>query len=231
MNAFTRFAGFLLFLGCSGQWVDAAPQLVAPNPVYDFGELPNTRKVEHQFIVQNNGTEPLEVKKIRSTCGCTVARAPDEVILPGEEGYVTATFNLVGREGPQEKKVTIYSNDPESPKVDLIFRGIALQTLRARPQMLVLGRIPPKSEMRTRNLAVTSPDAFAITDINVDGEGIRVKPEFQLGETSTNFTFIVTIDPSDWDGEVRHTITLHTTSVEHPKVEVPVAAYVAENPY
>lgn len=209
----------------------AAPRLVVPEPVFDFGAVPNVGKVDHRFLLRNSGTEPLEIRGIDTSCGCTVANAPDQIIEPGRETYVDARFFLQGYIGVQSNTLTITSNDPDTPTFDLVLTGIALQTLEINPPMLSLGRIPPNDRVHTRELSVTTPEPFAITKIEVDSKSIHIEPSFKLASERWDFAFVVKIDPARWDGLVRHAITLHTTSAEHPTLEIPVVAYVTENPY
>ena len=46
------------------------PKLTVENKVYDFGELDNAAELEHDFVLNNAGDEPLTVTVARSSCGC-----------------------------------------------------------------------------------------------------------------------------------------------------------------
>lgn len=64
-----RFAGILLFLGCilgSGSLALAGPRVVLPENSYDFSPALEGSEVSHDFIVKNQGDEPLKILKINS---------------------------------------------------------------------------------------------------------------------------------------------------------------------
>lgn len=70
-----------------------------------------------------------------------------------------------------------------------------------------------------------------MTHIEVDGSDIQLKYDFPLGKMDTNFTVVVTSNPFQWVGRIKHIITIHTTLNEYPILEIPVFAYVGQNPY
>jgi hypothetical protein len=43
----------------------AAPLIVLNEPIYHFGEVSEGEVVKHDFRVLNNGTAPLEIKKVK----------------------------------------------------------------------------------------------------------------------------------------------------------------------
>jgi len=64
-----RFVGILLLLGCiwgTGSLALAAPRVVLPDNRYDFSPALENSEVAHDFIVKNEGDEPLKILKINS---------------------------------------------------------------------------------------------------------------------------------------------------------------------
>lgn len=64
-----RFVGILLFLGCilgTGPLALAGPQVVLPENKYEFSSALEGSEVAHDFIVKNEGDEPLKILKIKS---------------------------------------------------------------------------------------------------------------------------------------------------------------------
>jgi hypothetical protein len=97
----------------------AQPRLFVEQKTFDFGTIPDGNKVlSHTFSIVNNGNEPLKITSVRPSCGCTVAKF-DSVIAPGTAGNILAEFNTDGFTGHQEKILTVYSNDPDSSRIQL----------------------------------------------------------------------------------------------------------------
>ncbi|WP_461787976.1 DUF1573 domain-containing protein [Pedobacter sp.] len=87
-----------------------APKVQVEKAVYEFGEIKQGEKVSYTFKFKNIGKTPLIITNASATCGCTQPEYPKEPIKPGDEGTINVTFNSAGKEGLQDKVVTITSN-------------------------------------------------------------------------------------------------------------------------
>jgi hypothetical protein len=85
--------------------------------VYNFGTAKQGEKVQHDFTFTNTGNEPLVITSATGSCGCTVPVWPKEPIKKGETATIKVTFNSAGKQGMQDKTITINSNATENPKV------------------------------------------------------------------------------------------------------------------
>lgn len=77
---------------------------------FDFGTIKEGAVVEHTFKFKNEGTEPVILAQVSTSCGCTTPNYTKEPILPGKEGEVSVSFNSAGHPGVQQKFITITSN-------------------------------------------------------------------------------------------------------------------------
>ena len=78
---------------------------------HDFGDIFQGDKVEETFRFTNTGTEPLIITNVQVTCGCTTPKGwPRDPIMPGGKGEITVAFNSAGKNGRQNKVVTVVSN-------------------------------------------------------------------------------------------------------------------------
>jgi hypothetical protein len=88
---------------------------------HDFGEVVQGEKVEYDFKFTNTGDRDLIITDATSTCGCTVPDWPREPIRPNTSAYMKVVFNSAGKEGFQEKQITVRANtNPETvegPKI------------------------------------------------------------------------------------------------------------------
>ncbi len=84
---------------------------------FNYGTIKQGDKVDYEFVFTNIGKEPLIISSANGSCGCTVPEWPKEPIKKGEKGKIKVTFNSAGKQGMQDKTVTINSNASTNPVV------------------------------------------------------------------------------------------------------------------
>lgn len=90
--------------------------------VFEFGEIKQGSKAEHDFKFKNTGSAPLKITYAKASCGCTTPAWSQELIPPGGEGFVRISFDSTGKVGPQTKTISIWHNGNPITKV-LRFTG------------------------------------------------------------------------------------------------------------
>jgi hypothetical protein len=95
----------------------AVPEFTFEKEVHDFGTIVQGEKVAYSFKFKNTGKGDLIITSAKGSCGCTIPEYPQEPIAPGAEGVIDVVFNSDGKEGQQNKKVTIISNTVPNTKV------------------------------------------------------------------------------------------------------------------
>jgi len=78
--------------------------------LHHFGTVKEGTPVEYSFKFKNTGSKPLVITDAHASCGCTVPEKPEQPIRPGETGVIKVVFNSKGRNGHQEKTITVNSN-------------------------------------------------------------------------------------------------------------------------
>ncbi len=86
------------------------PVLVFEDTSYSFGTMKEGEVAVHEFHFANKGKTPLIITSAQGSCGCTVTEYPGEPIAPGEAATMKVTFNTAGKQGHQEKSVTLQTN-------------------------------------------------------------------------------------------------------------------------
>ena len=84
--------------------------------VIDYGKVALGSEGKRVFEFTNVGNEPLIIKDIRSTCGCTVPKKPEQPIMPGAKGEIEVSYDTK-RPGGFSKAITIISNAKSQRKV------------------------------------------------------------------------------------------------------------------
>jgi len=98
-----------------------APVIKFDKDVYDFGKIKQGESVAYDFTFTNTGKSPLIIKDAVATCGCTVPEPPKDPILSGQSAKMKVVFNSAGKEGLQDKVVTITANTiPAQTQIHLI---------------------------------------------------------------------------------------------------------------
>ncbi len=99
------------------------PRIRFGDTTHDFGELPSDRKVTHEWVFFNDGDEPLQILRTRSSCGCTVSVADDAPVAPGASGTIHIEFDPAGLVGPVKRTLAVDSNDPINGVIKLTVRA------------------------------------------------------------------------------------------------------------
>ncbi len=92
-----------------------APMLAIDQYEVDFLRVKRVPIIENSVSIQNKGKKNIELRYIQSNCSCVVATSDKQVLKPGEAATLSIKFITEGRDGTQNKAITIYSNDPRNP--------------------------------------------------------------------------------------------------------------------
>ncbi len=195
-------------------------------PHYNFGEQHTEQTIDHTFVIRNEGNATLEIRNIRSTCGCTVGEVSSRSIPPGGTSEITGRYNLQGRRGTQRSVLTVETNDRDQPRTRLIMSGIAIQELHVQPNRVFFGQVH-SGQKETRQIQLIGlPDKpFEIQGIENNSEHITVTAqESGLGR---HFHLDIELHAPQQPDAVDDSIRIHTTHPKFPVVHVPVNARVA----
>mgnify|MGYP003982409319 CR=1 FL=1 len=117
---------FLSFISFSA----IAQEFKFEEEVINYGKIEKDSDGERVFIFTNTGTQPLIIKNIQSSCGCTVPKKPEKPIMPGEKGEIKVSYDTK-RVGGFSKAITIFSNAKNARKVikikGIVNKGVSLQ--------------------------------------------------------------------------------------------------------
>ncbi|CAM4053117.1 DUF1573 domain-containing protein [Flavobacterium antarcticum] len=77
---------------------------------HDFGTINGEDQVETVFSFTNTGEADLVISNAKGSCGCTVPEYPKQPIAPGEKADIKVSFSPKGKNGMQNKTVTLTTN-------------------------------------------------------------------------------------------------------------------------
>lgn len=101
----------------------SAPKAKLDEESFNFGTIVPGQPVAHDFILKNEGNDPLIIRKISTTCGCTASKPDKYEIKSGESTILKCTFDSRGKAGKQFQTITIIVNDPLKSMLVLRFLG------------------------------------------------------------------------------------------------------------
>jgi hypothetical protein len=101
---------------CSGDKSQLPANVVnIPNTAeHDFGIVIQGEVVTYSFRFKNVGKSDLLIANISTSCGCTVSNYPKTPIKPGAEDKIEVTFDSEGKQGYQNKTLSIAANTQPS---------------------------------------------------------------------------------------------------------------------
>ncbi|MGI6320625.1 MAG: DUF1573 domain-containing protein [Bacteroidales bacterium] len=104
-----------------------APKIHVDNEKFVFEAVEMGQIVNHNFVITNNGKDPLIIRKVKASCGCTATTPEKTTLQAGESTNIKTAFNTSGRKGNQYKSINVITNDPERSNITLSVSGMVLE--------------------------------------------------------------------------------------------------------
>ncbi|WP_293296327.1 DUF1573 domain-containing protein [Allomuricauda sp.] len=108
----------MLFVGLLslGIYAQETAKIEFKSETIDYGEIERGSDGIRVFEFTNTGNVPLVISNVRSSCGCTIPKKPEEPIMPGKTGKIEVKYDT-NRVGPIRKAITVTSNADTPTKV------------------------------------------------------------------------------------------------------------------
>ncbi len=96
----------------SSRTSEKGARLVLPVNTCNFGNVPRKGgNLEKEFVFRNEGTAPLVIVRVLTSCSCFKATFPKRPVAPGGEGVIRIVYEpLKSEPGTFNKVLQIYSN-------------------------------------------------------------------------------------------------------------------------
>ncbi|MCE9613303.1 MAG: DUF1573 domain-containing protein [Lentisphaerae bacterium] len=205
----------------------SGPHIACDEPEYNFGTVSDVPEIRHVFVLKNTGDAPLNISRVRPTCGCTTAALASNRVQPGESVEVTATLSLQGRRGQQHKVIYVDCDDPRTPQYQLSLVGTIERQVDYTPQQAML-QISPSEPMATMDVQIVfrTPEPHTITDLVTNAPFCTA----ELKERRPGYEYTLTIatlpDLNVLSTYLTGNIALHTDHPSQPQINIPVVLHV-----
>lgn len=210
----------------------AGPELVVEQTEVNFGEVVRGDRRIHEFVIRNEGTEPLEIERVASSCGCTVTSF-DEVIPPGGTGTVTAVLESLTLTGKGTTDLKVHSNDPYQPVQELQLHFDVVNRLAAHPGYARWRTVQGEVE-GTIGQTVWAVDGQPFEVLGVETPEPYIRADFrpateaeqQKNASGPQWRVELTVDSLAPVGAIRGMAMVRTTHPDQPVIPIPLSGFV-----
>ncbi len=149
----------------------------------DKGAVPQgVKQIEYTFPFQNIGSVELDIKGVKTSCGCLESLVTKSNIKPGESSEIVLKYSADSSTPEFSHQAMVKSNDPDYPLVELTAQGSFDSSFVANPRTLELGEIED-GRTCTKYINVTCSDQYLPLSVR-----IVKRTAFDLGITCRIFT-------------------------------------------
>lgn len=161
----------------------AAPELSVEEGSYNFGTVPQGKKVQHSFRIKNSGDAPLQIKKLEAACGCTAVKPSTSLLQPGKSAEIGVTFDSASFSGKVVKSVTMTTNAGKTPTYTFNMEGTVAEELQVAPRQLNLGPLSAgASKQATVTVTNNGGSSIKLTAVNVTSSSLQIKSTIRKAE-------------------------------------------------
>lgn len=143
------------------------PKLFVAERLFELGELIEGDKGVATWLIENHGDADLVIDHIKVGCGCTAVQLKDEekIIKPDGKLNLTAEFDSHRRRGSQRKSVTVYTNDPSEPALQLELTAHVSALFDVKPMRALPLRMLRRGETGNRPIELTPATGRKTLDV------------------------------------------------------------------
>lgn len=181
---------------------------------------PEQHSIRASFNVTNEGTEPVRITRIKTSCGCTGSVVDRKIIPPGESTEIIGTFNRGKRQGLNTNRLQVYIDGEIQPVSTLTMTVRIPKLIDAKPHIVYWTPSGSRAERQVQ-LKLDPRYVDTITKVDYDESRLAVTTE-DRGDATT----LLRISPID-NGELyRGSITIHAAGQDGRTAETRVHAFI-----
>lgn len=209
----------------------AGALLVLDPKNWDFGEVWAGTPLEQTVTLTNAGDGPIEITRVRSSCGCTVADPAKKQLGPGERTTMTVRYDSNKYKKAVRQQISILTDSPRQASIPFTVSGTVRQVFSFEP-----GNQP---SVQFTSLESDTADTQTLTIRNISGEpvelrsprSIRQRYQTDLIETEPGmaWTLSVSTQPPLPSGSLADQVVLQTNHPTQRSVKISVAGHVRQD--
>ncbi len=196
----------------------SGPRIEFSTNAFNFGKIDVGQFVRHTFYFTNTGDQPLEIRDVRPSCGCTTAGGYDKNVDPGKSGAIPVRFNSAGFKGDVHKTIVVMCNDPAKTNINLEISGTIFEPFELS-QLYAVFNLPPDGQTNeTQVIRIVSHLDEPITLSDPVTSNSLFRAELKPIKPGHEWEAHVTVMPPVPIQSVLATFTCKTSSSRSPSV-------------
>jgi len=204
------------------------PRIEIESSSINFGVVSPGAKASRQIEVRNTGRKPLAVVDVKMTCGCTEAAITKSIIEPGDSATLTVAAHGRATRGPSRESLTVISNDPKRPVVDIVLEFMTGGDAFIEPSSLDFGRVSreelPKELGATFHFSEEEKTAHpSLGSLRVVSSDTSVVARLEETDSPDTRRIVAVLSPAAPAGQFRSMLTV---SDDRHKYSMSVHGYV-----
>jgi len=208
MNLPTKLLLGALFLGIS---TGAQAQLTWEKTEIELNPPAGAESAVATFKYENKGTTPINIKAVRTSCGCTTAALKKNDVAPGEKGEITATFKPGDNVGVLQKTVTVETDDAKTPQTVLTLKANITQMLVLQPNFVFW---QANEDPKPKTIVATAGKGVTIKSLEVTSSTPDFTTKVEPGAAAGEFKIIV--QPRETSHQINANLTIKPDSSVSP---------------
>lgn len=160
---------------------------------HDFGTVARAAKTEYRFTFDNPYNQTIQVRSVRTSCGCTTPSVETEIVPPGGRGSILAKFNTGTHTGSRSATLTVTFDKPTFSEIQLHVKGYIRSDVVFQPGEAAFGNV-----MQGTSKSI---------EVGVDYAG---KPAWKINQVTSSDSFITVVptEVSRQNGRVRYNLVV-----------------------
>lgn len=218
-----------LMLRASTAFCIETPQAAIAEKLFSFGKVVRGAKVEHAFVVRNEGTAPLRVEQVRMTSPLRLGRGPTS-IAPGQSAEFAFVLDTSSVKGGFDGVALLTFNDPKNPEIELGFTGRVVDTVEISPFPAFVVAAP-RGEARETSLEIINHEPQPLRILAVEHSKDRFTTRLQSLEDGQRYKLSLVLNPNGPGGEHVDSVVVKTSSAAFPELRIKAATWLKERVY
>jgi len=134
------------------------------------------KEVRAQYHFRNASNAPITITSVTTDCGCTTAEPGKKSYGPAEAGDIDVVFSLGERTGVIERMITVKTDEPDAPPVELRLR-VDIKALFSIEPPVVWWEVDEKPEPKPIVVTSQSPRPIRVVTAKPADPNISAKIE------------------------------------------------------
>ena len=213
----------IMLLFAISSYANAAVKAIDPH--FQFTPVLEGTIITHDFVIENTGTKPLHISKVKTSCGCTTADYTKVIEAKGR-GKISIKGNTTGYGGRSFKKtISVSTDDPEQSSLNLFIAGEVERFATIDPRRVFLNGSPGSELESIITIVPEEKYPFAITGSYTENLDDKIK--YTLEQKNGNYVLTVK-NLLATKGQYWGKIRLKTDNPVHSEIIIPVVVVIKE---